>query len=238
MTNSLCIVCFALIAMAPLIGCKSDSNQENTSTKKVKLSPKAEKDTDLFKKHGDKLKEKLKEKLGDEEEGTEDSDEEAPNSGASFSSRPKGLLASRTFSKQELAQACTEKMGSFPGKYDKKLLAEVCGSVDILPSCISRNGQPIYHYNRPSRREEGAERILTFAVTHGDEVASGAVARSWANRLSRISPRNEWRVIPVLNPDGYDKKTRTNAAGVDVNRNYPSKDWDEFALKWWKEKKK
>jgi protein MpaA len=78
---------------------------------------------------------------------------------------------------------------------------------------------------------------LAFSVTHGDETASGSVVRGWLNRLSRIDPRNEWRVVPVLNPDGLKKKSRLNAAGVDINRNYPSADWDELALKLWTEKK-
>ena len=142
-----------------------------------------------------------------------------------------------TFTAKELEAYCLKKTAQFPGKYDKKLLANVCKDVQILDSCVSRNGQPIYHYDRPSIKKN-AERILTFAVTHGDELASGSVARSWANRLSRINPRNEWRIVPILNPDGFDAKTRMNAAGVDINRNYPSKDWDELALKWWKSKKK
>ncbi len=141
------------------------------------------------------------------------------------------------FSRKELHSFCLEKLKTFPGKYDGNLLDDVCKDVQILDSCVSRNGQPIIHYDRPSIKKN-AERILTFAVTHGDELASGSVARSWANRLSRINPRNEWRVVPVLNPDGYDKKTRMNAAGVDINRNYPSADWNELALKWWKIKKK
>ena len=46
------------------------------------------------------------------------------------------------------------------------------------------------------------------------------------------------RVIAIANPDVWDNKTRVNARGVDVNRNFPSKDWEELALKWWVTKKK
>lgn len=31
--------------------------------------------------------------------------------------------------------------------------------------------------------------------------------------------------LPVLNPDGLARKTRTNANGVDINRNFPTLDW-------------
>lgn len=152
--------------------------------------------------------------------------------------------ASKIWSSEKLKARCLKELGSFPGKFNSKLLAEVCADVGLKDGCISEKGRPIYHYHRDARIRKGKnktrrpERILTFAVTHGDELASGSVARSWVNRLSRINPRNEWRVIPVLNPDGYLKRTRTNGNGVDINRNYPSKDWDELALKWWKSKKK
>lgn len=33
--------------------------------------------------------------------------------------------------------------------------------------------------------------------------------------------------IPCLNPDGLQNKTRTNANGVDLNRNFPTKNWGE-----------
>jgi hypothetical protein len=52
-------------------------------------------------------------------------------------------------------------------------------------------------------------------------------------RLEEIEPRNSWRVIPVMNPDGYKLRTRTNAAGVDVNRNFPTQDWNQIAIKSW-----
>src|SRR5690606_35181087 len=71
-----------------------------------------------------------------------------------------------------------------------------------------------------------------------DEIPSGAVARSWMVRLQEISPRNTWRVVPILNPDGLVKKSRLNGREVDLNRNFPTEDWDELALKSWREKTK
>ena len=52
-------------------------------------------------------------------------------------------------------------------------------------------------------------------------------------RLEKIDPRNTWRVMPVTNPDGWKAKTRTNSKGVDLNRNFPTKDWAKQALKYW-----
>lgn len=42
-------------------------------------------------------------------------------------------------------------------------------------------------------------------------------------------------VAPLVNPDSYFKKrpTRTNARGVDVNRNFPTADWLKDAQKMW-----
>ena len=43
-------------------------------------------------------------------------------------------------------------------------------------------------------------------------------------------------VAPIVTPDSFFRKypTRTNGRGVDVNRNFPTKDWDKNALKLWK----
>ncbi|MBO6257469.1 DUF2817 domain-containing protein [bacterium] len=38
---------------------------------------------------------------------------------------------------------------------------------------------------------------------------------------------NNLLLIPCLNPDGMQNNTRTNANGVDLNRNFPTKNWGE-----------
>ena len=63
------------------------------------------------------------------------------------------------------------------------------------------------------------------------------MARRWMERLVDLNARNSWRIIPIANPDGLAKKTRMNARGVDLNRNFPSLDWDALAHKYWVEKK-
>jgi murein peptide amidase A len=62
-------------------------------------------------------------------------------------------------------------------------------------------------------------RLLVVGCIHGSEPAGIAIA----NRLSRISPPREvdlW-IVPALNPDGVAARTRGNARGVDLNRNFP-----------------
>ena len=70
-------------------------------------------------------------------------------------------------------------------------------------------------------------------MIHGDELPAGSLARSWMERLTKVEPRNQWRLVPILNPDGLKKRTRTNANGVDINRNFPTSDWEKEASHYW-----
>lgn len=107
-----------------------------------------------------------------------------------------------------------------------------------LEGCSSHNQVAIEHFEKTSTKNPTGKRILVFGLIHGDEVESEELANHWINRLSRLEPSNHWRILPSLNPDGKKLKTRGNANGVDINRNFPTKDWDEVALKHWNEKLK
>jgi protein MpaA len=74
---------------------------------------------------------------------------------------------------------------------------------------------------------------------HGDEYSATSVTFKWMNKLNQYhSGLFHWKVIPTLNPDGLlrKKSQRQNERGVDLNRNFPSNNWDELALKYWKER--
>ena len=45
-------------------------------------------------------------------------------------------------------------------------------------------------------------------------------------------------IAPIVSPDSFFKKrpTRTNARGVDVNRNFPTSDWNKKAISLWKKR--
>ena len=64
-----------------------------------------------------------------------------------------------------------------------------------------------------------AERVLVVGCIHGTECAGIAIAR----KLIRESLSRAFMlfVIPNLNPDGLAARTRQNARGVDLNRNFP-----------------
>ncbi len=70
--------------------------------------------------------------------------------------------------------------------------------------------------------------ILILAGVHGDEPKSVYVARRLIELLEndRQARRDaRWVIVPLVNPDGFHRRKRRNARGVDINRNFPTKDW-------------
>jgi protein MpaA len=71
--------------------------------------------------------------------------------------------------------------------------------------------------------------VLVLGGIHGDEVGSVDVSRGLADLLrgdpSLIPPNRTVAIIEVANPDGYAHRTRTNARGIDLNRNFPAKNF-------------
>ena len=70
--------------------------------------------------------------------------------------------------------------------------------------------------------------MVLIGGVHGDE-AGGEVARRFLEYL-RQHPRAlaagvGLTIIPSANPDGEAAGTRGNANGVDINRNFPSRNW-------------
>ena len=66
-------------------------------------------------------------------------------------------------------------------------------------------------------------RILLLAGQHGDEPESTALL---SHALRRVEPGElQSAAVLALNPDGLCRGTRGNAAGVDLNRNFPTADW-------------
>jgi hypothetical protein len=101
-------------------------------------------------------------------------------------------------------------------------------------------GQPILwrDYRSASPRGNG-RRILLLGGVHGDEFSSVSIVFQWMQRLAtdRFQPFY-WRVVPCLNPDGLltVPETRTNARGVDLNRNFPTPDWEQTAMAYWEKR--
>ena len=92
-----------------------------------------------------------------------------------------------------------------------------------LKSGTSVEGEEIKAF----RSEEKADRYnYLMAGVHGDEVEGVYLLKNLFQWLQDDSQINApFIIIPVLNVDGYRAGTRTNAHGVDLNRNLPSAHW-------------
>ena len=127
---------------------------------------------------------------------------------------------------------CEKSLKDLPGPTDSKKLSAICLRAEQLTGCESQNGVPIFHVDHKTAKPK-ARNILAFALIHGDEKPAGTVARSWLERLQTVETRSNWRIVPILNPDGLKKSTRTNGRGVDLNRNFPTKNWEKDAVGYW-----
>jgi predicted deacylase len=71
------------------------------------------------------------------------------------------------------------------------------------------------------RTTEGAtRRVLVIGSIHGDERAGLRVVRALRDRADLPDQLDLW-LAPTVNPDGTAADRRTNAHGVDLNRNFP-----------------
>jgi Zinc carboxypeptidase/Penicillin-insensitive murein endopeptidase len=79
----------------------------------------------------------------------------------------------------------------------------------------STRGQPIHAFTLGS----GRPRTLVVGCIHGNECAGSVVA----TRLLHARPprRGSITIVQDVNPDGHAAKRRSNARGVDLNRNFP-----------------
>ena len=64
---------------------------------------------------------------------------------------------------------------------------------------------------------------LVIGVFHGDEPQGKYLIEKYLSCSKNCTAL----FIPCLNPDGMKNNSRTNANGVDLNRNFPTKNWGE-----------
>lgn len=136
-----------------------------------------------------------------------------------------------------LVEWCVQSLGKYKSYKTKNTLEKACEKIIQKDGCTSAQGKPIFHMDQKGKNDK-AKNILVISMIHGDETGAGSLGRYWFERVQEIDPRNNWRIIPVANPDGAEKKTRTNAAGVDLNRNFPTSDWEAQAQNFWKKEAK
>ena len=69
---------------------------------------------------------------------------------------------------------------------------------------------------------------MVFGGFHGDEPKSTAIALRLIEHLTNQMETGtdvHWVIVPCVNPDGLNRRRRRNARLVDLNRNFPTKNW-------------
>lgn len=89
----------------------------------------------------------------------------------------------------------------------------------------------------PQNNKRPKARVLAIGGVHGDEYSAISIGYLWMQTLQN-NPElidHHWLFLPLANPDGLfaNPAVRQNANGVDLNRNFPTPDWDAAALDFW-----
>lgn len=113
------------------------------------------------------------------------------------------------------------------------LVASICKTASAAPCAFpptvtvigtSVKGTPIRAYTFG----HGGDVTFLLGGFHGDEPSGTALLERFRGELERRPELTEGRtviVVPVVNPDGLSRGTRANAHGVDLNRNFPTRNW-------------
>lgn len=100
-----------------------------------------------------------------------------------------------------------------------------CYSVSTFGTSVK--GRPITAYYFGN----GGRYILYTGAIHGNELSSKYIMESWINELDgragEIPADVTLVVVPVANPDGAAIGQRSNANGVNLNRNFPTNNWEK-----------
>lgn len=165
--------------------------------------------------------------------------------GASAAPVPVAASASAAAAASAVSAYCAEFARRLPNVSDAQ-----CRAAHLLPTgAVSVQGRPILQ--RDVRAAGGDEpgasapraaapsrRVLVVGGIHGDELSSASLVLHWIAHAERDGGDMQWRLVPLMNPDGVfrERPTRTNANGVDLNRNFPTPDWAQLAPRYWKER--
>lgn len=114
------------------------------------------------------------------------------------------------------------------------LSAAFCAEAALIDSGgRSVRGTPLWQRDVVAPR--AVRRVLVIGGIHGDERSASALVFHWIQHAVATPSDVHWRFVPMLNPDGMlrDPPTRTNAHGVDLNRNFPTPNWEQDAPVYW-----
>ncbi len=137
----------------------------------------------------------------------------------------------------QVSAMCTQFAGRING-----FSSDQCRLAGLHSATVtSSRGRPLLVRDvQPATPDAQAPRkVLVLGGIHGDEYSAVVVAFQWMERLNGDRfQRFQWRFLPCVNPDGLlaQPSTRTNANGVDLNRNFPTPDWNAQAQLYWRNK--
>ncbi|MDD3237226.1 MAG: M14 family murein peptide amidase A [Candidatus Gastranaerophilales bacterium] len=96
----------------------------------------------------------------------------------------------------------------------------------IVEKTTSTLGREIFLLEKSPEKYD--KTILIIGVFHGDEPEGEQLISKFLNeKVDYLSLKNRLLILPCLNPDGKEAKTRQNANMVDLNRNFPTKNWEK-----------
>lgn len=101
--------------------------------------------------------------------------------------------------------------------------------IKLLKSAKTAKNNLIDVYLADNNSAANSETVIIIGVFHGDEPEGELLINKLMHEIQNnpeLVGNNKILFIPCLNPDGKVNKTRTNANGVDLNRNFPTKNWE------------
>lgn len=84
---------------------------------------------------------------------------------------------------------------------------------------MSVKSRPLWGVGSPDTK------VLFLGTFHGDESIAAMMLWYWLSEKGNTQAM----CVPVVNPDGLLEKQRGNANGVDLNRNWPTQNWEPTA---------
>jgi hypothetical protein len=151
------------------------------------------------------------------------------------------LLLAAAVAGADTGDAAPERVRALCERIDRKLdsvsLAE-CLRADLVDSGAASIEKTVLAYRDVQPAGRAQPRVLLIGGIHGDEFSSVSTVFKWLALLERDpDPRFHWRIVPVSNPDGLlrppAQSRRMNANGVDLNRNFPTPNWEVEAWDYW-----
>lgn len=136
---------------------------------------------------------------------------------------------------EDLCRKVSAKLASVTYKDCRGIGLRITGAESVNKLPIAVKSYPPYKQRNPLGR------VLMIGGIHGDEYSSVSIVFKWMKTLDKYhSGLFHWHVVPLLNPDGLlrRKSQRMNARNVDLNRNFPTPNWESLSKQYWVQRTK